>query len=310
MTEQYLIYLLDYIKTRRVIKNWKIGAIVMDKTEMENKHLVPYKRSKKRATIITVSGGKGGVGKTFFAVNFAIELKTRGYRVLLFDADINLSNVYLLLNVDDNNSFQDYLEGSISISDIIQKGVGGVDALYAGGDLENVFNLQGEYYNKILDGLTEIEASYDYIIIDTAAGLNSFNLNLMLYSDRTVLITNPEITALVDLYKVLKIISLKKHGLPFEIVINKSYGAENALNTFNKISQTVSQFQIKTSLSFLGFILDDSKRVIESIQKRVPIVILHQSGNITVCFKMITDSFLRNKKPKRKLPFFYELLGR
>ncbi|MBA7532895.1 Flagellum site-determining protein YlxH [subsurface metagenome] len=277
---------------------------------MENKILVPYKRHKKRATIITVSGGKGGVGKTFFAVNFAAELKTRGYKVLIFDADINLSNVYLLLNVDDNNSFQDFLEDRIPITGIIQKGVGGVDALFAGGELENIFDLQGENFNKILGGLTEIETSYDYIIIDTQAGLNEFNLKLMLYSDRNVLIANPEITALVDLYKVVKITSLKKHGLRFEIVVNKSNGAESAFRIFNKISHTVSQFQIKTSLSFLGFILDDSRRVIESIQKRIPIVILHQSGNIRVCFKLIADSFLRNVKPKRKFPFFYELLRR
>jgi flagellar biosynthesis protein FlhG len=277
---------------------------------MENNHLTPYKRSKKRATIITVSGGKGGIGKTFFAVNFAVELKSRGNRVLIFDADINLSNSYLLLNVDDNNNIQEFLEDRIPISEIIQKGVGGVDALYAGGDLENIFNLQGENYNKILGGLTEIETSYDYIIIDTQAGLNEFNLGLLLFSDRTVMIANPEITALVDLYKVMKIASSKKHGMRFEIVINKSYGAESAVKIFNKISHTASQFQIKTSLSFLGFILEDSKRVIESIQKRVPIVILHQSGSITVCFKMIADSFLRNEKPKRKLPFFYELLGR
>jgi flagellar biosynthesis protein FlhG len=282
----------------------------VDKNVMEDKHLVPYKRSRKRATIVTVSGGKGGVGKTFFVVNFAAELKARGYRVLIFDADINLSNVYLLLNVDDNNSIQDFIEGRISISDFVQKGIGGVDALSAGGDQENIFNLQGEKINKILGGLTEIETSYDYIIIDSPAGLSEFNMDLMLFSDRTVLIANPEITALVDLYKVMKIASLKKQGLRFEIVINKSYGADSSLNIFEKISRTASQFQIKTFLSFLGFIIDDSKRVSESIQKRVPIVILHQSGNIAVCFKMIADSFLKKEKPKRKLPFFYELLRR
>ena len=194
--------------------------------------------------------------------------------------------------------------------DVIKKGVGGVDVFYAGNDLESVFQVRDQEFETIAGGLDEIEMDYDYIIIDTQAGLNEMNVRLMLYSDRNILLTNPEITALVDLYKVIKIVAQRKHGMNFEVVINKSISAESAANIFNKITHTVSQFHIKSSLSFLGYIVDDSKRVFESIQKRIPIVLLHERGNIRECFKMITNSFLRNMKPRRRLPFFYGLLGR
>ncbi len=282
----------------------------------EKKDMVPTERSKmrakraERAQIITIAGGKGGIGKTFLATNFGIALKNNGYRVLIFDADINLSNVYLLLNVDSNRSFQEFLQGKIHIYDVIQKGVGGVDVLYAGEDLELIFSLNEDAFNTIASGLSQIENEYDFIVIDTQAGLTELNQKLLLRSDRIILITTPEITALVDLYKVIKVAAQEKTGLHFEIIVNRVQNAEHATRVYRKISQTVSQFGIQSYLSLLGFIVEDQKRVVESIQKRIPIILLHQKGSISECLRIITNSFLGRSRPKRKFPFFFGLLER
>jgi flagellar biosynthesis protein FlhG len=280
-------------------------------TEKKDRALTerPKNRSE-RAQIITIAGGKGGIGKTFLATNFGVALKNNGYRVLIFDADINLSNVYLLLNVDFNRSFQEFLYGNIPIHDVIQKGVGGVDVLYAGEELERIFSLSEEAFNAIADGLSKIENEYDFIVIDTQAGLTELNQKLLLLSDRIILITTPEITALVDLYKVIKVAAYGKKGLHFEIIVNRVQNAEHATRVYKKISQTVSQFGIKSSLSLLGFIVEDQKRVIESIQKRIPIILLHQKGSVAECLRIITNSFLGRSRPKRKFPFFFSLLER
>jgi flagellar biosynthesis protein FlhG len=276
----------------------------------ENRELVPVSRGKQRAKIVTVSGSKGGIGKTFFSVNFAVELKNHGFRVLVFDADINLSNVNLFLNIDEENHFTDFLNGNAQLREVIQKGIGGVDAVYAGGDFEQILTVGDEEIERINAGLNQLEREYDYIVVDTQAGLNNLNLGLILSADRNILITNPEITALVDLYKVVKVASHKKRGLHFEVVVNKAFNVQNATRVYEKISHTVAQFQLKTQLSFLGYIIEDSRRVIESIQKRVPIVMLHETGNIKECYRMITNIFLKNERSRRKLPFFYGLLGR
>ena len=275
---------------------------------INNKDIKPYKRKRWKSQVITVSGGKGGIGKTFFAVNFAVELKNRGYRVLIFDADINLSNVNLLTNIDGNNSFKDFLNSSIPIESIIQKGVGGVDVIYVGDDIKKIFNIQDEEYYKIFQGLSNIESDYDYIIIDTAAGINELIIRLMLNSDRIIMLTNPDITALVDLYRVIKLTASKKRGLTFDIVVNKCASAENAAKIYGSVLKTVNQFNLKATLSLLGFILDDPKRVLESIQKRIPIVILHSTGSIKECFGMIVDAALKKAKLKRETPFFYSLI--
>lgn len=276
-----------------------------DKTD-----LVPYGGSKQGAKVITVSGSKGGIGKTFFAVNFAVALKNRGFQVLVFDADINMSNVNLFLNMDEKSSFSDFLDSRVEIRDTIQKGVGGVDAICAGSDFETILTVGEGELERIREGLGQIESDYDYIIIDTQAGLNALTLGLILSSDRNILVTNPEITALVDLYKVIKLVSGKKHGTHLEIVVNRSGGPQEAARVFQKISQTVAQFGIKTTLTFLGYIVEDSRRVIESIQKRTPIVLLHESGSVNECFRLITNVFLKDIRTKKRRPFFYGLLGR
>ncbi|MCK4906612.1 MAG: AAA family ATPase [Spirochaetes bacterium] len=275
---------------------------------MNNQAEIPlYNNQNRKAKTVAVSGGKGGIGKTFFSVNFAIELKNLGFKVLIFDADVNFSNVNLMLHIDKNNKFIDFLKNQISINSIIQKGVGGVDVIYVGDDLKKILNIDDDNFDTMTEGFSEIEKEYDYIIIDTPAGLNEFILRLILNTDYLIMIANPEITALVDLYKIIKIISLQKSGVNIEIVVNKASDPENAAVIFNKIKQTISKFDIKSELSFIGFISEDTKLVIESIQKRIPIVLLHNTSNIKECFSMAVNAFLKKNKKKKKQSFFHWL---
>ncbi len=270
--------------------------------------LVP--RKKRRAQVVAVSGGKGGVGKTFFSVNFAVELSKRGYRVLIFDGDINLSNVNILLHINDTPEFKRFLTGEKPVEEIILKGVGGVDVISAGNDIDALLSLNEEMIARISDALSIIEDRYDFIIVDTQAGINEFNINLITNADRAVMITNQEITSLVDLYKVIKVISGRRKGLLYEIVVNRVTMADLAGIVFQKIKNTVQKFNIKSNLKLIGYIFDDPKRVLESIQKQVPFVILHENNPVTECFKIITDNFLAGKIQKRGVSFLSMLLGR
>jgi len=263
-----------------------------------------------KAQIITISGGKGGIGKTFFSVNFAIELARLDYNVLIFDADINLSNAALLLHINNKNDFSTFLNGEIPVDDVISKGVGGVDLLHTGEDLTDFLELTEEQYKVLLEGLNTLEDKYDYIIIDTAAGISNFNTNLMMHSDLIFLITNPELTALLDLYKLIKIVSHKKPGINFDLIVNKTKSGINAIKIFEGISKTINQFKIETNVNFMGYILEDRDRVLESIQKRVPISILHEHGKIGGCIKLIVKNLIGKDESKKKIPFFSSLLNK
>ena len=268
------------------------------------------KNKSSRAEVITVSGGKGGVGKTFFSVNFAIELSRRGYKVLIFDGDINLSNVNILLHIYDLSNFGEFINGEVPLDEVILKGVGGVDVIYAGEDIDFLLNIDEETIDKISEGIEVLEEKYDFIIVDTQAGINRFNINLITGADRVIMIANQEITSLVDLYRIIKVISTQKSGLTYGIVINRVSKADVAAMIYQKITDTILRFKIRSNLNFLGFILDEPKRVLESIQKQIPFVILHENNPVSECFKIIVNNFLRNRRQKRSVSFLSMLLGK
>ena len=263
-----------------------------------------------KAQIVAISGGKGGTGKTFFAVNLAVELRARGYKVLVFDADINLSNVSILLHIDESRPFMDFVHREAPIDALIQKGVGGVDAIYVSDSLDHVLDLTDEQYETLLQGLAGVESEYDYIIVDTSAGLDDLNTKLMVLADRIVLVANPEATSVVDVYRVIKIMASRVPGIRFDLVINKAVTAESAAALFANLCGTASQNKIQTHLEFLGYIPEDGKRVLESIQKRTPILVLHQTGRLNECFGLIVDTLLRGQQRRRRFRFFYNLFGR
>ena len=274
----------------------------------KNEIYISTPRILRRARIITVSGGKGGVGKSFFAVNFAAALSLAGNKVLIFDADVNLSNVHLMTHINSNTRFDQFLKGEKKLKEIIEKGVGGIDVIYTGNDLGHLIKLDQNEINLLHKSLFGLEMSYDYIIIDTAAGLDELNINLMLLADTVIMVTTPVITAMTDLYRVIKIVSERSPGKIFDIVINQVKEAGEAADTFRKIAAVISKFKINSVPNSLGFILDRKDKVNNSIQKRVPILILDGNDDISACFKLIMKSYLKRVFRPGKYSFFNKLV--
>ena len=210
--------------------------------------------------IVSVSGGKGGVGKTFFSVNFATELQSRGYKVLIFDGDIDLSNVNLLLHIDENNRFRDFMDKKIGIDQLVRKGVGGVDVIYAGDDFQDNFTFSEDELRYFAGELQKVERNYDFIVIDTQAGMSEMNRRLIENSEAVVMVANQEITSLVDLYKTIKLLSARKTGLSFQVVVNKSPNPERAAQIYQGVRDTLHANGVRISLGFLGYVLNDPGR--------------------------------------------------
>ncbi len=258
--------------------------------------------------VISVSGGKGGVGKTFFSVNFATELQSLGYKVLIFDGDIDLSNINLLLNIDENSRFKDFLDHKIEIQQLVRKGVGGVDVIYVGDDLNESLRFSDEEFVYFSSELEKLEKSYDFIIIDTSAGLSTMNRRLVESSESVVMIANQEITSLVDLYKTIKIFAAHKSNLTFRIVVNKCPSPEKAAQIYQGLAETLTANKVPANVDFLGYILDDPKRALASIQRRTPLALLEDSGSLQGCFRLVVRKFLETGlMPRKKQSLFRNL---
>ncbi|MBI4975912.1 MAG: AAA family ATPase [Spirochaetes bacterium] len=243
--------------------------------------------------ILSFTSGKGGVGKTFCAVNTAVELAERGFRVLVIDMDINCSNVFILLHVKPENRFQRYFENVIPLADTIITSDFGVDVISAGVNILGFIQFENEYnFNRLVRDLEVIKENYDFVVIDHAAGIRQELLKFYQISDEIVFIANPEVTALTDLYRVIKVVSANKLCGSLNLLVNRVKNIDWAVNLYREIQAVMKKFGIPEDLHLLGPIVNDEEKVMLSIQKRTPLVKLFPRTPIKGGFALATTRLL------------------
>lgn len=251
-----------------------------------------------RFKVITVSSGKGGVGKTSFVVNFATALAKKGLKVCILDADFGMANVDIMFGCMSKFSMIDVLEGNKSIDEIVLKTIEGVEIIPGGSGLSKIYNIDEDKKNQILSQFNKLN-DYDILIIDTGAGASENVLKFIEIADEVIVITNSEPTALTDAYSLIKIIYLNNLNSNINIVVNKAKNNQDAEETFNKISYTVKNF-IGKNIKYLGFIVEDIK-IGQAIKKQTPYVLEHPNTEFTLCINKIVAKIMgieENNKSK------------
>jgi len=148
----------------------------------------------KSAHVIAISSGKGGVGKTNIATNLGITLASHGKRVCIFDADTNLANINILLNINPPYTLQQVLSGEKEIEDILVDGPAGLQIVPAASGIAEFIQLGRVQQERLLAALKQLESRFDYLLIDTAAGISDSVLNFLQAAPYTVLMITPEPT--------------------------------------------------------------------------------------------------------------------
>ena len=229
--------------------------------------------NKKTSTkLITVTSGKGGVGKSNFVVNLAIVLQNRGKRVLIFDADLGMGNDDVLMGLYPKHNIFDIIYTDLEIKDIIVEGTNGVSLIPAGSALSKAQDLEENDKKVFLEKLDTLD-EYDYILIDTGAGVNKDVLSFIAASEELILITTPEPTSLTDGYSLIKAIDHYKLKTNAKIIVNKAFTREEGEETYHRFDRTVGKF-LKINIEYLGCILDD-KKLVQSVRQQKPFVVLY-----------------------------------
>jgi len=229
--------------------------------------------NKKTSTkLITVTSGKGGVGKSNFVVNLAIVLQNRGKRVLIFDADLGMGNDDVLMGLYPKHNIFDIIDTDLEIKDIIVEGTNGVSLIPAGSALSKAQDLEENDKKVFLEKLDTLD-EYDYILIDTGAGVNKDVLSFIAASEELILITTPEPTSLTDGYSLIKAIDHYKLKTNAKIIVNKAFTREEGEETYHRFDRTVGKF-LKINIEYLGCILDD-KKLVQSVRQQKPFVVLY-----------------------------------
>jgi flagellar biosynthesis protein FlhG len=216
--------------------------------------------------VTSVSSGKGGVGKTFIAINLATCLARLGKKVLMVDCDLGLANADIMLGVHPTHTLADIAFGRLTAKEVVLTTPGGFDLVPASSGVKEMAQLIYENIDRIKIAVKEVSGDYDHIILDTGAGISETVLQFNLFADRNIVVLNRELTSLTDAYATIKVIFQMFGKNRFDLVINSARSAEEALKIFSHINSISKKF-LSFPLDYLGYVAYDEE-VPRSIMKQ------------------------------------------
>lgn len=254
------------------------------------------KNTNNKTRIITVTSGKGGVGKSNFVVNISISLVKMGKKVLIFDADIGMGNDDVLMGIYPKYNVMDLVSGKVTIDQVIIEGPSGVHLLPGGSGLNNIEDLQENQRTLFLKQIESIEG-YDYIFIDTGAGISRNVLAFISASDEFILVTTPEPTSLTDGYSLLKAADHFKIKNKSNIVVNKVLDKKEGDQTFSKFKTAVNKF-LSLDVNYLGIIYEDRK-LIMAVREQEPFVLSYPNSEAAKCIRIISEKLVGTERVEK-----------
>ncbi|GMA99743.1 MinD/ParA family protein [Pelosinus sp. IPA-1] len=260
--------------------------------------------------VITVTSGKGGVGKTNFTVNLALALAKLGQRVVILDADLGMGNVDVILGCSTPYNLLHLLEGGFSLIDIIADGPLGIKFLSGGSGIYNLANLNDSQLNRIVNQITLLDDIADIILIDTGAGINKSVMNFVVAADEVIIITTPEPTAITDAYAMMKTYANHSSDAVLKLVINRVLEPNEGNITADKLIKVSLKF-LGLSINSLGFVCEDLN-LVRAVKKQTPLLLAFPNSSSARCIEEIANRLLYGttiKKTDGIKGFFNKLVG-
>lgn len=263
----------------------KLREIATEHYANTEKVFMPGKRS--GANVFAVASGKGGVGKTNIAVNLALKLSEWSGKVLLIDADINLANSDILLGITPKANMSDAIINDIPLSEVIHKQCGGIHFLPGGSGFRELVDLPEWKRIRIFRQLENLEKRYDYIILDSPAGLHKQVLDFLVFASQVIVVTTPEPTAIADAYALIKVLSLHNSKNNILMLVNHAGSSDHGKDIFKKFKIVVDKF-LKIKIDYLGYIPTD-KNITKAVMKQKPLVTEFPKSAASLCFNEIAE---------------------
>lgn len=246
------------------------------------------------ARVITVTSGKGGVGKSNTAINLAIWFKKMGQRVIILDADFGLANIEIMFGTVPKHNLCDLLYQGKSITDIITWGPGDIGFISGGSGIVGLSNLSKEYLTYIIQNLAALDAIADVIIIDTGAGISDAVLEFLVASGEILLVTTPEPTSITDSYSLLK--ALNRHPRfsteesQIKVIANKVSREDEGANLFNKLNVVVQRY-LKLPIEYLGAIPQDDK-LVAAVMQQTPVSLANENARASIAYQSVAAKLM------------------
>lgn len=250
------------------------------------------------ARIITVTSGKGGVGKSNVAINLACQFKKMGQRVIILDADFGLANIEIMFGAVPKHNLCDLIYQGKDIKDIITWGPSNVGFISGGSGIAGMANLNRDYLGYIIQNLAQLDAMADVIIIDTGAGISDAVLEFLVASGEVIVVTTPEPTSITDSYSLLKALNrhprFSRENSQIKVIANRIGSEEEGRQLFAKLNVVVNRY-LKLPISYLGGIpIDD--RLAESVMQQMPVTLQYPSSKAARSFDHLACKLMNREE--------------
>lgn len=248
----------------------------------------------KTARVITVTSGKGGVGKSNVSVNLAVQLKKAGKNVIIFDADFGLANVEVMFGAIPQYNLSDLIYSGKSIKEIITPGPIGIGFISGGSGIIGLNNLHKEQIVYLVNAINELNDMADFIIIDTGAGISDQVMEFVLASPEILLVTTPEPSSLTDSYSLLKALyknpNFTASKSRVHVIANRVTSYEDGKGVFDKLNSVVAQF-LQGNLNYLGMIPQDLA-IDRAVRQQKTVTLNEPNSNAAKAFKVLANNLL------------------
>ena len=262
-----------------------------------------------KSRVITITSGKGGVGKTNFTVNLALALAALDQKVLVIDADLGMANVEVVLGCSAPYNILNLLEDGLKITDVVAEGPRGIMFMAGGSGIYHLANLSDVHLKHIVSQISLFDSWADFILIDTGAGLSRNVLNFVMAADEVIIITTPEPTAITDAYAMMKAYAGQRGAASLGLVVNRILDRDEGQMVFDKLMR-VSQRFLDVSIDNLGYVYED-RSMVKAVKNQIPLLISFPEAISSRCIEGIAKRLLYGEniqQPRGMKGFFYKFL--
>lgn len=212
--------------------------------------------NKQKSKVISITGGKGGVGKTNVSLNLAMALAQLGKKVLVLDADLGLANCDVMLGLRVEKNLSDVLSGRAALDDILVEGPFGIKIVPATSGNQDMTELSTVEHASLIRAFSELQTPVDVLLVDTAAGISDMVLSFSRASQDVLVVVCDEPSSITDAYALMKILS-RDHGVEkFKIIANMVRSIKEGQELFAKLTRVTDRF-LDVSLELVATIPHD-----------------------------------------------------
>lgn len=268
-------------------------------------------QSRPLARVITVTSGKGGVGKSNTSINLAIQFRKKGKKVIILDADFGLANIEIMFGTVPKHNLCDLIYQGKNITDIITWGPMEVGFISGGSGIAGMSNLNRDYLAHIIQNLVQLDAIADIIIVDTGAGISDAVLEFLVASGEILLVTTPEPTSITDSYSLLKALyrhpRFDENATKVKMIANRVAKESEGEVLFEKLNAVVERY-LKIPMIYMGSIPEDIQ-LSRAVMQQVPVSLQNPSAKSTAAYERLANTLLgveeTERQPKRGMAAFF-----